>query len=59
MRITGLDEIDDAVGEHLGVDAEVAFMVEPREHGVGDTSDSHLEGGTVLDEAGLRGLLGG
>src|SRR5687767_12101379 len=44
------DEAHHAVGEHLGVDAEVAVRVERAQHSVGDGADAHLERRAVLDE---------
>ena len=35
--------VDESVGEHLGVDAQVVLVVQAREHGVGDAADAHLE----------------
>ena len=48
----GLDQVDDGVGEHLGVDAEVLLLLEELDHRVGDAADAHLEGGAVLHERG-------
>ena len=45
-----LDEVDDAVGEHLGVDAEVDLVEQAREDGVGNGADAHLECSAVGDE---------
>jgi len=36
----GFDEVNDAVGNHLGVDAEVFFMREETEQGLRDASDA-------------------
>jgi hypothetical protein len=46
----GLDEVDHAVGEHLGVDAEVVLVHQRREHRVGNGADAHLQNGAVGDE---------
>lgn len=48
----GFDEIDDAIGEEFGVDAEVAFVSKRVEYGVGDGTDAELEGGTIGDGVG-------
>ena len=48
----GLDEIDDRVGEHLGVDAEVALVAERERGGGRDAADAQLERGAVGDELG-------
>ena len=50
-----IDEIDDAVGQQLGVDAEVAVVAQRLEHGVGDPADADLQRrpvGDVLDDGG-------
>ena len=47
-----LDQVDEAVGEHLRVHAEVVLVGQAREHRVGNGADAHLQGGAVLDEAG-------
>ena len=47
-----LDEVDDPVAEHLGVDAEVFLVFEELGDGLGDVSDAALDGGAVFDEAG-------
>ena len=57
-----LDQIDDAVREHLGVDAEVVLVVEAAQHGVRDCADAHLQRRAVLDQRGdvlADGLLHG
>lgn len=43
----GVVQINQAVGKHLGMDAEVLPVVEAGENGVGDSADAHLQGGTV------------
>ncbi len=45
-------EVDDALAEHLGVDAEVVLLVQEHEDGVGDAADAELQAGAVLHEAG-------
>ena len=46
------DEGQDAVGEHLGVDTEVLVVTELGQYGVGNGADTHLQGGSVLDQGG-------
>ena len=48
----GLDEVDDRVREHLGVDAEVALVAERQRGGGRDAADAELEGGAVRHEVG-------
>lgn len=45
-------EVDDAVREHLAVDAEIGVTGKRGQHGVGDGADTELQRRTVLDEAG-------
>ena len=45
-------EVDHALAEHLGVDAEVVLFVQEQQHGVGDAADAELQAGAVVDEAG-------
>lgn len=47
-----LDEVDDAVREHLRMNAEAAVAAELGEHGVRDRSDAELQRVTVADESG-------
>ena len=47
-----LDEIDHAVGEHLGVDAEIVLVEQAPQHRVGDRADAHLQRGAVGHERG-------
>jgi phosphoserine phosphatase len=47
-----LDEPDEAIAEHLGVDAEVAPVAETRQHRTGDVADPHLDGRAVLHQVG-------
>jgi len=60
-----LDEVDDDVGEHLGVDAEVALVGQGRADGRRDRPDAHLDGCAVGDEVAIsvhctgEGLSGG
>jgi hypothetical protein len=42
-------EVDDAVREQLGVDAQIPVPVQGAEHGVGDAADSDLQCGAVRD----------
>ena len=48
----GVDEIDDPIREHLGVNAEVAFVEHAAERGVGNGADAHLQRGAVGNEPG-------
>ena len=48
----GLDEVDDAVGQQLGVDAEVAMVGEGGEDGVRGGADADLDRGAVGDAFG-------
>ena len=50
----GLVEIDDPVGEHLGVDAEVAHaaLQQQRAHGIRHRADADLQTRAVFDLAG-------
>ena len=50
-----LDEVDDRVREHLGVDAEVALVAEGQRHGRRDGADPELERRAVGHE--LRDVL--
>ena len=50
----GLREAHHAVGEHLGVDAEVVAVAERREHRVRDRADADLERGAVRDQRWRR-----
>ena len=47
---TGFDQRDEAVGEHLGVDAEPAVVAKLFQNSVGDGADAHLQGGPIVDE---------
>ena len=47
-----LDEVDDAIGEHLRVDAEVLLVGEGRADGGGDRSDPELDRRAVGDQVG-------
>ena len=38
----GFDQLHHAVGEHLGVDAEVLVVAQQAEHGLGDAADAGL-----------------
>ena len=46
------DEVDEAVGEHFGVDAEFAVAAQRGKDGVRNRADAHLEGGAVFDQVG-------
>ena len=48
----GLDEVDDDVGEHLGVDAEVALVAQGQRRRRRDRADAQLERRPVRDEVG-------
>ncbi len=39
-----------AVGEHLGMDAEVLVAAQLRQHGIGNGADAHLQRRAVLDQ---------
>ena len=59
----GLDQVNDAVGEHLGVDAEVFLVLQERQQRLRNAPDAQLDRGAVLDQRGdvfgdLPGLLG-
>jgi len=47
-----LDQPHDAVGEHLGVDAEIVPLLEPGEHSVGDPANAELQAGAIFNERG-------
>ena len=47
-----LDEVDEPVGQELGVDAEVAVVAQAGEQGVRDRPDAGLDGGPVRDPLG-------
>src|ERR1035437_307263 len=47
----GLDQLDDAVGKHLGVDAEVLVVPQQGQRGFGDAADAGLNGGAVGDQS--------
>jgi hypothetical protein len=47
-----LNQVDHAVGEHLGVDAQVAMIAQQPKHGVGNPSDAGLQRGPVRNQAG-------
>ena len=53
VTTSGLVEVDDAVGEHLGVDAEVAHAAlhQERAHGVRHRADADLQARAVVDLA--------
>ena len=48
----GLDQVDDAVRKELGVNAQIAFVVQKAEHRIRDGPDPHLHGGAVGDQVG-------
>ena len=48
----GFHQVHDAVGDHLGVDAQVMLVHEALAHGIGDTADAQLDGVAVVDQAG-------
>ena len=43
----GLDQIHDAVGEHLGVDAEVVLAEQAPQRRIGNRADAHLQRGAI------------
>ena len=47
-----LDQLDDGVGEHLGVDAEVLLVLEVRHHRLRNRADAELDRRVVLDQGG-------
>ena len=49
---TPLHQVDHAIREHLGVDAQILVIGEGVEHGVGDAADAHLQTRAILDELG-------
>ena len=58
-----LDQVDDAVGDHLGVDAEVFLVLQKADHRLRDAADAELNGRAVLHQRGdvfgdLPGRLG-
>ena len=50
------DQINDAVGDHLGVDAEVLLVLEETEQRLRNAADADFNRGTVLDQR--RDVLG-
>ena len=46
-----LDQVDDRVGEHLGVDAQVLLVLEELDDRLGDAPDAELDGRAVVDQA--------
>lgn len=48
----GVVQIDQTVGEHFGMDAEILPVVEAGENGVGDSADAHLQGCAVGHQLG-------
>ncbi len=46
-----LCQLDNSVGEHLGMNAEVVLGVEATKNGDGDAADLELKAGPVIDEA--------
>ena len=58
-----LDEFDDVVGDHFGVNAEVFLVLEKPKHRLRNAANAEFNGGTILDEGGnvfgnLPGRLG-
>jgi len=45
-------QVDEPVGEHLGMHPEVPLVLEVVEHRVGDGADARLDGGPVGHETG-------
>jgi len=57
---TALDQRQNAVADHLGVDAQVVFVAELHDHRVGNAAVANLQCGTVVDHVGhilANGLL--
>ncbi len=48
----GLDEVEDGIGEELGVDAEIALRSERERYGGRNGADAHLERRPVRDQLG-------
>ena len=46
----GFDERHHAIGAHLGVNAEIAFINEAGQHGIGNAANTHLQGGAIGNE---------
>ena len=45
---TGLHEVNDTIGKHLGVDAKALMVAEGTQHSVGDCANAHLERSPVV-----------
>ena len=45
-----LDQVEQAIGEHLRMDSEVALVIHGRQGSVGDAADAQLQRGAVLDQ---------
>ena len=43
-------QIDDPVGKHFRVNTQIFFVLQALQNGIGDSSYSQLQGGTILDE---------
>ena len=48
----GLDQVDHAVGEHLGVDAQVALVAQRAPRPLRDRPDPQLQGRAIRDQLG-------
>ena len=55
---TFLHEFGHTVGEHLGMDAKVILVAQFGEDGIGDGTDTELEGGTVGHQRGAMAANG-
>lgn len=49
---TRFDEVDNAIGEEFGMNADMFVIGEGLEDGIGDRADTHLEGGAIGDDFG-------
>ena len=49
---TGFNQLDDAVGKHLRVDAEVLLVFHARQRRIRNATDAHLQGRTILHQIG-------
>jgi hypothetical protein len=48
--IPGLDQGNEGIGDHVGVDAQVVFVVEILEQGIGHVAIADLQGAAVVDQ---------
>ena len=57
----GFVQIHHAIGEHLGVDAQVLAVHQEGGDGIGNAADAELQGGAIFDQFGdvtADGLFG-